>query len=162
MRPWRASLPRSKQSGSMRLGSAPAQTRGRRCSSISRCFTIGSGCTQPWATALRLRRGPAWRRSPCALRRDILIYPLHTKGGGPNLIGADLVEATLVAANLGKADLIKANLNGANLGKADLVGANLNGTNLTGAILARMNLAGMNFTGANLNGADLANADLTG
>src|SRR3954451_11679548 len=88
MRPWRASLPRSKQSGSMRLGSAPAQTRGRRCSSISRCSTIGSGCTQPWATALRLRRGPAWRRSPCALRRDILIYPLHTKGGGP--INAEL------------------------------------------------------------------------
>src|SRR3954470_17257792 len=85
MRPWRASLPRSKQSGSMRLGSAPAQTRGRRCSSISRCSTIGSGCTQPWATALRLRRGPAWRRSPCALRRDILIYPLHTKRGGPTV-----------------------------------------------------------------------------
>src|SRR4051812_5682915 len=90
MRPWRASLPRSKQSGSMRLGSAPAQTRGRRCSSISRWFIIGSGCTQPWATALRLRRGPAWRRSPCALRRDILIYPLHTKGGGPPGSGAPI------------------------------------------------------------------------
>src|SRR3954453_8081681 len=94
MRPWRASLPRSKQSGSMRLGSAPAQTRGRRCSSISRCFIIGSGCTQPWATALRLRRGPAWRRSPCALRRDILIYPLHAKGGGPIFVLVhDLVDA---------------------------------------------------------------------
>src|SRR5215207_6026288 len=69
----------------MRLGSAPAPRQGRPCSSLSRCFTIGSACTQPWATALRLRRGPAWRPSPCALRRDILIYPLHTKGGGPKL-----------------------------------------------------------------------------
>src|SRR5215207_4258169 len=67
----------------MRLGSAPAPRQGRPCSSLSRCFTIGSACTQPWATALRLRRGPAWRPSPCALRRDILIYPLHTKGGSP-------------------------------------------------------------------------------
>src|SRR5215210_5641433 len=50
---------------------------------LSLSCTTGSACTQPWATALRLRRGPAWRRSPCALRRDILIYPLHTKGGGP-------------------------------------------------------------------------------
>src|SRR4051794_34537842 len=53
---------------------------------LNPCCTIGTGCTQPWATALRLRRGPAWRRSPCALRRDILIYPLHTKGGGPKWI----------------------------------------------------------------------------
>src|SRR4051794_24082298 len=83
MRPWRASWPRSKQSGSMRLGSAPARRRGRRCSSISRCSTIGSACTQPWATAPRLRRGPAWRRSPCVRQHDILIAPLHSKGGGP-------------------------------------------------------------------------------
>src|SRR5215210_7012932 len=69
----------------MRLGSAPAPRRGRRCSSTSRYFTIGSACTQPWATARRLRRGPAWRQSPSERRPDILIYPLHTKGGGPPL-----------------------------------------------------------------------------
>src|SRR4051794_36116571 len=51
---------------------------------VVRSCTIGSACTQPWATALRLRRGPAWRRSPCALRRDILISSLHTTGGGPD------------------------------------------------------------------------------
>src|SRR3982751_6161439 len=69
----------------MRLGCAPAPRRGPRCSSLSRCSTIGSAYTQLWATAPQRRPAPAWRRSPCALRRDILIYPLHTKGGGPNL-----------------------------------------------------------------------------
>src|SRR5689334_16635634 len=84
MRPWRASLLHSKQSGSMRLSSARAPRRGRRCSSPSRCFTIGSACTQPWATARRLRRGPAWRQSPYQRRPDILIYPFHTKGEAQN------------------------------------------------------------------------------
>src|SRR5215212_4514345 len=97
MLPWRAFSPRSRRSGSMRLGSAPAPRPKQRCSSIARCFTTGSACTQPWATALRLRPGPAWRRSPCALRRDILIYPLHTKGGGP--FGNQLrIEAGLAIA----------------------------------------------------------------
>src|SRR3954469_21097457 len=84
MRPWRASLPRSKQSGSMRPGSAPAPRRGRRCSSTSKSFTIGSACTRPWATEPRPRLAPAWRRSPCARQHNILISSLHTKGGGPS------------------------------------------------------------------------------
>src|SRR3954464_4873541 len=83
MRPWRASLPRSRRSASMRPGSARAQRRGPRCSSTSRCFTIGSACTQPWAIALQPKPGPAWRRSRCARQPDILIAPLHSQGGSP-------------------------------------------------------------------------------
>src|SRR3954469_3634871 len=83
MRPWRASLLHSKQSRSMRPSSVRAPRRGRRCSSPSRSFTIGSACTRPWDTEPRPRLAPAWRPSPYAQRRDILIYPLHTKGGGP-------------------------------------------------------------------------------
>ena len=30
---------------------------------IRHLAALGSACTQPWATARRLRRGPAWRRS---------------------------------------------------------------------------------------------------
>src|SRR3954463_3437285 len=88
MRPWRASLLHSKQSRSMRPSSARAPRRGLRCSSTSRCFTIGSACTQPWDTEPRPRLAPAWRRSPCARQPDILIAPLHTKGGGP--LGKDI------------------------------------------------------------------------
>src|SRR3954466_3627930 len=83
MRPWRASLLHSKQSRFMRPSSARAPRRGLRCSSTSRYFTIGSACTQPWATEPRPRLAPAWRGSPCPRRHDILISPLHTKGGGP-------------------------------------------------------------------------------
>jgi len=50
---------------------------------VVRSCTTDSACTPPWATARRLRRGPAWRQSPYERRPDILIYPLHTKGGGP-------------------------------------------------------------------------------
>src|SRR5215204_7275720 len=64
-------------------GSARARRRRRRCSSTSRCFTIGSACTRPWATEPRPRPAPAWRRSPCERRPNLLIYPLHSKGGGP-------------------------------------------------------------------------------
>src|SRR4051812_35533664 len=67
----------------MRPSSVRAPRRGRRCSSPSRSFTIGSACTRPWDTEPRPRLAPAWRPSPYAQRRDILIYPLHTKGGGP-------------------------------------------------------------------------------
>src|SRR5215210_1084204 len=83
MHRWRASSPRSKQSGSMRPSSARARRRGRQSSSTSRYFTIGSACTRPWDTEPRPRLAPAWRRSPCERRPDILIYPLHSKGGGP-------------------------------------------------------------------------------
>src|SRR3954451_5375899 len=93
MRPWRASLLHSKQSRSMRPSSARAPRRGLRCSSTSRCFTIGSACTQPWATEPRPRLAPAWRRSPCARQPDILISPLHTKGGGPRVTKFAFVAA---------------------------------------------------------------------
>src|SRR3982751_4607163 len=83
MRPWRASSPRSRRSAFMRPGSAPARRRGPRCSSTSRCFTIGSACTRPWATEPRPRLAPAWGRSLCARQPDSLISPLHTKGRGP-------------------------------------------------------------------------------
>src|SRR3954471_10386327 len=73
----------------MRPSSARAPRRGRRCSSTSRYFTIGSACTRPWDTEPRPRLAPAWRRSPCARQPDILISPLHTKGGGP----VDLIAA---------------------------------------------------------------------
>src|SRR4051812_47384958 len=46
-------------------------------------FTIGSACTRPWATERRLKLAPAWRRSLCERRPDLLIYPLHSQGGGP-------------------------------------------------------------------------------
>src|SRR3954464_12728866 len=88
MRPWRASLLHSKQSRSMRPSSVRAPRRGRQSSSTSRSFTIGSACTRPWDTEPRPRLAPAWRPSPYAQRRDILIYPLHTKGGGPGAFGA--------------------------------------------------------------------------
>src|SRR5688572_25639397 len=67
----------------MKPGFARAPRRGRRCSSTSRSFTIDSACTRPWATEPRPRLAPAWRGSPCARQPDILISPLHTKGGGP-------------------------------------------------------------------------------
>src|SRR5215203_2115693 len=85
MHPWRASLPRSRRSASMRPRSAPAPRPKQPCSSISRSFTIGSACTRPWDTEPRPRLAPAWRRSPCERQPDILISPLHTKGGGPVL-----------------------------------------------------------------------------
>ena len=47
---------------------------------VVRSCIIGSACPRPEATAPRLRRGPAWRRSPRALRREIPRHPLHTKG----------------------------------------------------------------------------------
>src|SRR3954468_3993019 len=86
MRPWRASSPRSRRSAFMRPGSAPARRRGPRCSSTSRCFTIGSACTRPWATEPRPRLAPAWGRSLCARQPDSLISPLHTKGAGPQVL----------------------------------------------------------------------------
>src|SRR5690349_20740363 len=67
----------------MRPSSARVPRRGLRCSSTSRSFTIGSACTRPWATEPRLRLAPTWRRSPCERQPNILIAPLHTKGGGP-------------------------------------------------------------------------------
>src|SRR4051794_25980799 len=48
-----------------------------------RSSTTGSACTRPWATAPRPRRGPAWKGSPCARPRDVLISSLHSSGGAP-------------------------------------------------------------------------------
>jgi len=50
---------------------------------VVRSCTIDSACIRPWATEPRPRLAPAWRRSPCKGQPDILISPLHTKGGGP-------------------------------------------------------------------------------
>ena len=50
---------------------------------VVRSCTTAFDPTPPWATAPRLRRGPAWRRSPCVRQPDILIYSIHSKGGGP-------------------------------------------------------------------------------
>ena len=51
---------------------------------VVRSCTIGSACTQPSVIALQPKPGPAWRQSPCALRRDILIAPLHSQGRKSN------------------------------------------------------------------------------
>src|SRR3954449_3374959 len=67
----------------MRPSSAPVRRQGRPCSSTSRSSIIGSACTQPWAIALQLKPGPAWRRSLCARQHDILIASLHSQGGCP-------------------------------------------------------------------------------
>src|SRR3954449_9747025 len=67
----------------MRPSSAPVRRQGRPCSSTSRSSIIGSACTQPWAIALQLKPGPAWRRSLCARQHDILIASLHSQGGSP-------------------------------------------------------------------------------
>src|SRR4051812_24025001 len=71
----------------MRPSSAPVRRQGRPCSSTSRSSIIGSACTQPWAIALQLKPGPAWRRSLCARQHDILIASLHSQGGSPVVAG---------------------------------------------------------------------------
>src|SRR4051794_10575377 len=65
---------------------------------VHRGSTIGSACTQPWATEPRPRLAPAWRRSPCARQPDILISPLHTKGGrpSPGVLGFSLLLPSAV------------------------------------------------------------------
>src|SRR3954470_7961629 len=61
-----------------------------------RSSTTGSACTRPWATAPRPRRGPAWKGSPCARPRDVLIPPLHSSVGGPALDPVDHAAAILL------------------------------------------------------------------
>lgn len=97
------------------------------------------------------------------------------------LRGADLVEANLYRADLGKADLSEADLRGADLDeatlrevtlrKATLYEATLRGADLTAATLREANLReatlyeatlrGADLTGVNLHGANLNAADLT-
>jgi uncharacterized protein YjbI with pentapeptide repeats len=75
---------------------------------------------------------------------------------------ANLREADLFGANLGRANLREADLGGANLGKAYLRGADLREANLGRAALGRANLGGANLGGANLGRADLGGANLGG
>ena len=62
-----------------------------------------------------------------------------------HLVGADLSEASFVAANLQGAELRRARLVGADLGEADLRGARLEGANLTGADLTLAVLTGATY-----------------
>jgi hypothetical protein len=64
--------------------------------------------------------------------------------------------------DLSGADIREANLSGANLGRANLSGANLREANLSGANLERANLSGANLGRANINRADLREAELDG
>ena len=75
--------------------------------------------------------------------------------------GADLSDAGLSGADLGRADLSYANLRGADLSRANLSGANLRGADLSGANLRRADLRRANLSGADLGGADLRGADLS-
>jgi hypothetical protein len=81
---------------------------------------------------------------------------------GANLFGANLVKANLSGANLHEADLIEANLINVNLRKANLSGANLHGAYLREAILSEANLSGADLGGTNFRGANLRKANLSG
>jgi uncharacterized protein YjbI with pentapeptide repeats len=83
----------------------------------------------------------------------------------PDLIEASLVEADLGGANLIKAILSGANLSGADLSEANLIKANLSGASLRAAdlreaALINVNLREADLSGANLRGADLSEANL--
>ncbi|MCG4261338.1 pentapeptide repeat-containing protein [Acetobacter senegalensis] len=77
-----------------------------------------------------------------------------------DLGGADLRGAYLGGAYLGGAYLGGADLRGADLGVADLRGADLGGADLRGAYLRGAYLGGAYLGGAYLGGADLRGADL--
>jgi uncharacterized protein YjbI with pentapeptide repeats len=87
------------------------------------------------------------------------------------VIGANLREANLTAAQLGNAALMSSNLAGARLADADLsnadldlvnlVGANLSHANLRFALLVGSRLSETNIRRGNLEGALLSKADLT-
>jgi uncharacterized protein YjbI with pentapeptide repeats len=79
-----------------------------------------------------------------------------------NLVGADLRDAFLAAADLSFANLGVANLEGAAPRRTDLRDAHLREANLTGAILAGADLRGADLRGTKLADADLGFADLTG
>jgi uncharacterized protein YjbI with pentapeptide repeats len=84
---------------------------------------------------------------------------------GEHLIVADLRGANLSGGNFSRADLRRAtlcsaNLSDANLSRANLTGADLSRANLTGAVLREAYLSGTDLTAANLSGANLAEADL--
>jgi hypothetical protein len=86
---------------------------------------------------------------------------------GANLAEADLTGATLHSTDLCVADLAAAYLRGADLRDADLRGAilraaDLRGANLSGADLKGAVLDFANLEGANLTSADLAAASLNG
>jgi hypothetical protein len=76
-----------------------------------------------------------------------------------NLIGADLRDANLSAADLSGAYLIEADLSRANLSRANLSGAYLIEADLRGANLRGANLRGADLSGANLHDANLHDAN---
>jgi uncharacterized protein YjbI with pentapeptide repeats len=85
----------------------------------------------------------------------------------PDLVGADLREASLSGADLSVADLSVADLSGAflykaNLSGADLREASLSETYLTSAVLKQADLREAYLHKADLRGADLNQADLRG
>ena len=90
------------------------------------------------------------------------------KEGAIAVLGqANLQEAYLERASLGRADLQEADLRGANLQKADLNRANLQkadlrGAKLQGAYLEGAELQGADLREAKLQGAELQGADLRG
>jgi uncharacterized protein YjbI with pentapeptide repeats len=76
-----------------------------------------------------------------------------------DLLGADLSEAHLSGADLGKP--YKAYLGGANLKRAYLIGVYLRGADLNEGVLIEANLSGAALRGANLNKANLSGANLS-
>ena len=81
---------------------------------------------------------------------------------GANLRGADLTAADLGKANLSGADLSGANLSGAFLSDANLSDANLSDANLSGATLVRTNFAGATLTNCHIYGIAAWNVELKG
>lgn len=73
------------------------------------------------------------------------------------MVGARLVESSLMGAKLAGADL-----SGADLSGADATSASCAGATLHRARLVEANLAGANLDGADLRGADLTDAGLEG
>jgi TIR domain/Pentapeptide repeats (8 copies) len=74
----------------------------------------------------------------------------------PNLIGANLTNLKLAAADLSVADIPGANLSCVDLALTNLSGANLSRANLEGAKLRATGLFGANLSGAHLEGADFS------
>jgi len=86
---------------------------------------------------------------------------LHPDLSGADLSSANLIAAELYRADLGSANLSRADLSGARLNWANLGGANLSRANLTGAYLGEANLGGANLSRAAFNWADLVGANLS-
>jgi uncharacterized protein YjbI with pentapeptide repeats len=80
---------------------------------------------------------------------------------GPDLSGANLIDANLTGANLTGARLNRANLAHANLTDAFLGSANLSGANLSGANLNHALMGGANLDGARVGRTVFGHVDLS-